>query len=152
MGIKLLAGMLAALLVFGAFASVFPKTSNLRQSAMEAENSSKVLVIYVTMEGCPYCAKLEAELLTAAYNNGDLDIAHFVELEWADRQITDFDGSRVSTASFMEQYGVVVTPTVLFLGSNGEELSERLVGYQSEDFYWQYLLEGIEQAGLWDTN
>jgi thioredoxin-related protein len=152
MGIKFLAGMLAALLVFEAFASGFPKTADLQQSAMEADNSSKVLVIYVTMEGCPYCAKLEAELLTAAYNKGELDIAHFVELEWAERQITDFDGSTVSTASFMEQYGVVVTPTILFLGSSGEELSARLVGYQSEDFYWRYLLEGIEQAGLWDVN
>ena len=71
---------------------------------------------------------------------------------WADLQIKDFDGSKVSAASFMEQYGVVVTPTVLFLGSSGEELSERLVGYQSADFYWQYLLEGIEQAGLWDAD
>ena len=152
MGIKLLAGMLTALLVFEAFASGLPKTTDLRQSAMEAESGSKVLVVYVTMEGCPYCAKLEADLLTAAYGKGDLDIAHFVELEWADQQIKDFDGSKVSAASFMEQYGVVVTPTVLFLGSSGEELSERLVGYQSADFYWQYLLEGIEQAGLWDAD
>ena len=152
MGIKLLAGMLTALLVFEAIASGPPKTTDLQRSAMEAENGSKVLVVYVTMEGCPYCAKLEAELLTAAYDRGDLNIAHFVELEWADQQIADFDGSKVSAASFMEQYGVVVTPTVLFLGSSGEELSERLVGYQSRDFYWQYLLEGIEQAGLWAAN
>ena len=152
MGIKHLTGMLVVLLAFGVFASGFPKTTDLRQSSMEAEDSGKVLVIYVTMEGCPYCAKLEAELLTSAYNKGELDIVHFVELEWADRKITDFDGSRVSTASFMEQYGVVVTPTVLFLGSSGEELSARLVGYQSEDFYWQYLLNGIEQAELWDVN
>ncbi len=152
MGIRLLAGVLAALLVSEAYASGFPKTIDLQQSALEAHNSNKVLVVYVTMEGCPYCAKLETELLTAAYDKGDLDVAHFVELEWADHQITDFDGSRVSTASFMEQYGVVVTPTILFLGSSGEELSERLVGYQSGDFYWQYLLEGIGQAGLWDAD
>ena len=29
---------------------------------------------------------------------------------------------------------MMATPTILFLGSSGEELSERLVGYQSEEF------------------
>jgi hypothetical protein len=49
----------------------------------------------------------------------------------------------------MEQYGVVVTSTVLFLGSSGEELSERLVGYQFKEFYWHCMIEGIVQSRLW---
>ena len=106
----------------------------------------------VFMQGCSYCANLEAELLNTAYAKGELDIVHFVELEWADRQMTDFDGARVSTGSFMEQYGVVVTPTVLFLGSSGEELSERLVGYQSKEFYWHYMMEGIALSRLWGAD
>lgn len=152
MAVNLLAGMLVGMLVMEVFASELPKTTDLRQSAMEADKSSKVLVLYVTMDGCPYCAKLEAELLNTAYAKGELDMVHFVELEWADRQITDFDGSRVSTGSFMEQYGVVVTPTILFLGSSGEELSERLVGYQSKEFYWYYLMKGVAQASLWGVD
>lgn len=71
------------------------------------------------MDGCSYCAKLEAELLTGDYSKGELGIVHFVEQERADRPITDLDGSRVSAAAFMEQYGVVGTPTILFLGSSG---------------------------------
>ena len=100
---NLLVGMLVGLLVLGVFASDLPKTTDLRQSAMTADKNGKVLVLYVTMEGCPYCTKLEAELLNTAYAKGELDIVHFVELEWADRQITDFDGARVSTGSFLDQ-------------------------------------------------
>ena len=144
--IKLLVGTLIALLTLDVFASEFPKTINLQQSAMDADKSRKVLVLYVTMDSCPYCAKLEAELLDPAFIRGELDIAHFVELEWADRKITSFNGARVPTASFMEQYGVVVTPTILFISSGGEELSDRLVGYHSRDFYWQYLMKGIVQS------
>ena len=149
---NLLVGMLVGLLVLGVFASDLPKTTDLRQSAMTADKNGKVLVLYVTMEGCPYCTKLEAELLNTAYAKGELDIVHFVELEWADRQITDFDGARVSTGSFLDQYGVMVTPTILFLGSSGEELSERLVGYQSKEFYWRYLMKGIAQSSLWSAD
>lgn len=150
--INLLAGVLVGLCVLEVFASELPKTTDLRQAAMKAGKSGEVLVLYVSMEDCPYCAKLEAELLNAAYAKGELDMVHFVELEWADLQITDFDGSRVSTGSLMEQYGVVVTPTVLFLGSSGEELSDRLVGYQSREFYWHYLMEGIAQSRLWGVD
>ena len=146
---NLLVGILVGLLVLEVCASELPKTSDLQQSAMTADKSGKVLVLYVTMDGCPYCAKLEADLLNTAYAMGELDFVHFVKLEWTERRITDFDGARVSTASFMEQYGVVVTPTVLFLGASGEELSERLVGYQSEEFYWHYLMEGIAQSRGW---
>lgn len=152
LAIKLLVGILLASLALEVFASEFPKTIDLQQSGMKADKSRKVLVLYVTMDSCPYCAKLEAELLNPAFIKGELDIAHFVEFEWADRLITDFDGSRVSTGSFMKQYGVVVTPTILFLGPSGEELTERLVGYQSEDLYWQYLIKGIRQASLWGVD
>jgi hypothetical protein len=41
---------------------------------------------------------------------------------------------------------VVGTPTLLFLDSGGEELTQRLVGYHSEDFYWYYFDEAIENA------
>jgi len=47
---------------------------------------------------------------------------------------------------------VMVTPTILFLGSSGEELSERLVGYQSQEFYWRYLVKGIAQSSLWSAD
>jgi len=147
-----LGGMLVGLLALEIFASEFPKTIDLQQSAMKADQSGKVLVLCVTMDSCLYCAKLGAELLDPAFIKGELDIAHFVELEWAARTITEVNGSRVSTGSFMEQYGVVATPTILFLGSSGEELSERLVGYQSEDFYWHYLMKGISQSSLWGAD
>jgi hypothetical protein len=41
---------------------------------------------------------------------------------------------------------VVGTPTLLFLDNKGEELTSRLVGYHSEDFYWYYFDEAIEIA------
>ena len=33
-----------------------------------------------------------------------------------------------------------------------EELSERLVGYQSEEFYGHYLMKGIAQSSLWGVD
>jgi hypothetical protein len=39
-----------------------------------------------------------------------------------------------------------LTPTLLFLGSDGIELSERLVGIWSEDFYGAFIDNRIDEA------
>lgn len=42
-------------------------------------------------------------------------------------------------------HGMVDRPLIFTI----EELSERLVGYQSEEFYWHYLMKGIVRSSLW---
>jgi hypothetical protein len=42
-------------------------------------------------------------------------------------------------------HGMVDRPLIFTI----EELSERLVGYQSEEFYWHYLMKRIAQSSLW---
>lgn len=124
-------------------------TANLRLSADTATAAGKVLVVYVTMEGCPYCHKLEAELLNAAWQKGEFEHVHFVELPWNDESIIDFDGNGLSAGEFVKRYGIAVTPTMLFLGADGEQLVTALIGYQSQDYYWQYFMDAIEQSRDW---
>ena len=127
-------------------------TRNLAHEAAEAENGNKILVVYVTMEGCPYCRQLEADLLTAAWQRGELKDAHLVEVMWDTGDLVNFDGESESVSDFMTRYGIKVTPTMLFLGSHGEELSDQLIGYKSQDFYWQYLRASIDVAREWIEN
>ena len=101
------------------------------------------------MEGCPYCRKLESELLNAAWDKGELTDVHFVELSWNDEVIRDFDSQSVTADAFIKRYGIHVTPTMLFLGEDGEQLVTALIGYQSEDFYWQYFTDAVQQSRQW---
>jgi hypothetical protein len=41
---------------------------------------------------------------------------------------------------------VSLTPTLLFLDADGNEISERLVGIWSEDFYGGFIDNRIDQA------
>ena len=45
-------------------------------------------------------------------------------------------------------HGMVDRPLIFTI----EELSERLVGYQSEEFYGHYLMKGIAQSSLWGVD
>ena len=143
--------LLLTLLLFTdlAVAGDWPVTRDLQRSAAEAKLAGEVLVVYVTMEGCPYCRKLEEDLLLAAYQRGELDDVHFVELAWDFEPIINFDGQTEVAADFLQRQGLVVTPTMLFPGAHGEELADRIIGYRSEDFYWQYFLEALAEAREW---
>ena len=54
--------------------------------------------------------------------------------------------SSVQATDIVNEYGVFGTPTLLFLDGAGHEIAERLVGYQSVDFYWSYFERTIASA------
>jgi hypothetical protein len=60
--------------------------------------------------------------------------------------VIDFDGRSLTTREFAARYGIEVTPTLLFLNAEGIELSERLVGIWSEDFYGGFIDNRIDEA------
>jgi len=60
--------------------------------------------------------------------------------------LRDFDNHATDAASIAGKYQVWVTPTVLFVDSNGEEIAERLVGVSSLDFYGGYLDAALDQS------
>jgi len=60
--------------------------------------------------------------------------------------LIDFDGSRVSASEFASKYGVIVTPTLIFLDQNGQEVSDKLVGIWSVDYYGAYIDQRIDSA------
>ena len=63
-----------------------------------------------------------------------------------DHNIRGFDGRSVEASEFSARYKVRITPTLLFLNSEGEEIAERILGYSTPDFYGTYLDQAIAKA------
>ena len=57
-----------------------------------------------------------------------------------------FDGKPTTVAAQVKAWNATFTPTVLFLGSQGQELAERLVGIAVPDFYGAYLDQRLVTA------
>jgi len=120
---------------------------NLASESQQAISQDKVYLLYISRLACPYCARLEKSVLLPMLNNGDYDgQVELREISWEGGQVTGFDGRAHRSIEIINDYDVVGTPTLLFLDNNGEELTSRLVGYHSEDFYWYYFDEAIESA------
>ena len=124
------------------------KIEDLRQEARLAEAGNLILVIEFSSEYCGYCRKLEALFLLPMQRNAEYRekvLIRYVSLD-AFETLVDFDGQSMSTGEFASRYDVSLTPTLIFVDSSGNEMSDKLVGIWSEDFFGVYIDNRIDEA------
>lgn len=124
------------------------RVENLQALGQRARREGKVILMEVEASDCPYCRRLEEEILKPMLRSGDYaDNTLIVQLEidgYGD--LTDWDGKIITPAEFSGRYGVFVTPTLLFLDGTGQELSKRILGIQSVDFFGAYVDDALAKA------
>lgn len=108
----------------------------------ESRAGTRPIVLMFSTPGCPWCERLRRDHLRHLARDQHRLGVIVAELDLLDREPLA-DGR--TPAAIAGALGVRVAPTVLFLGPDGE-LAERLVGYQSADFYGAYLDERIAEA------
>ena len=125
---------------------ILPAT-RLDRESHAAVSAGRVYLLYISRPECPYCAKLEAHVLRPMLRSHRFDNQIVLrELSWEGDRVTDFEGRRRDPSELVREYGITGTPTLLFLDAAGEELTSRLVGYYSDDFYWYYFENAIRRA------
>ncbi|UUZ65301.1 hypothetical protein LP417_12330 [Polaromonas sp. P1-6] len=125
--------------------TTLPVPTSLPQAAMAATAKNEPLVLLVSLPGCPYCELLRRSYLLPARNEAGLQAW---QLNSTDRRapLTAFDGKTTTAAAQISAWKATFTPTMLFLGGQGQELAERLIGMAVPDFYGAYLEERLETA------
>ena len=107
----------------------------------------RVVVLYSTAEYCMYCQALDREVLGPVFCSGDYEgISQFfrVQHDEPETKLNDFDGTIISNHDLIQRYQVDVTPTVIFLGPDGLEVTSSIVGFLTADFYGAYLDQSIQ--------
>ena len=136
-----------ALTVHMAGAAGIQLADNLHEEGRQAERDCKPLLLEFSAASCGYCRLLEEEVLNPTLLDRDYDrrvLMRKVMIDGAER-LTDFDGSdTINTSQLANRYNVHVTPTLLFVDSQGQELAKRMVGVTTLDFYGAYLDAALE--------
>lgn len=117
----------------------------LRASAHEGS----VVVVLFSLEGCAYCEALRRDQLVHLAREARERHLRVVEYPIDDARSFEpaaADGSPASPAALARSLQVRVAPSVVFLGADGSEIAERLVGYASPDFYGAFLDRRIDEA------
>ncbi len=119
--------------------------SALREHALKHD---KVIMIEVSAEYCDYCHLLEEEIIKPMLRNADYTRKLIIrQIDIDDYStITGIDGKETSHAELARQYKATVTPTLLFIDGNGNELSPRIIGVNSLDLFGGYVDEAIDNG------
>jgi len=125
-----------------------PLAIDLNGEGRQAEQACIPLLLEFAAEYCEYCVLLEEEILNPTLLNRDYDQRVLMRKLVIDRssKLRDFNATAVTSAELAIRYRVFVTPTLLFVDSQGRELAERMVGVVTLEFYGGYLDQSIDAS------
>lgn len=96
---------------------------DLREDLAEANAEGKRLVVMVEQRGCIYCAKMHEEVFSKP-EVSDYIAENFFVIQvnlHGDTELTDFDGEVLSEKQATRKWGLLFTPSILFLPEQVEE-------------------------------
>lgn len=147
---KFLLASMALLVSFYSYASETSSVieeSDFQQLSLEMKKKSVGLLLMFHAEHCHYCDLMDTEILSPMVKSGDYDNKVLIrKLQFDEaRDIKDFSGKVMEPSDFGAYYNVMLTPTLIFLDSQGNEKAKKMVGINTVEFFGAYLDEEIEQ-------
>lgn len=129
--------------------TVFEAQDLYQEGRVAAAKRLPILIMF-SMEHCPYCELIREDFLKPMLRSGDYTNKVIIREIHSDSYATlrDFDGRDVSAEELAHRYRASLSPTVVFLDHKGRELSKRMIGVTTVDYYGGYLDDAIEQSFL----
>ena len=102
------------------------------------------LVVMVSLEGCPFCKIVRESFLVPMRREQRLPVVQ-VDMR-SQRSVKNFNATATTHEALIAAWRIEIAPTVLFLGAQGVEVAQRLVGGYIPDFYGAYLEQRLESG------
>jgi thioredoxin-related protein len=116
--------------------------------ARVANDQQKLIMLEISATYCSYCRKLEAAIIKPMLRSGDYEdrvLIRKIEID-EETHLINFDGSTISPGRLAQKLDIKVTPTIIFLNSQNQEVSERIVGVNSLDYFGGYVDDAIDHG------
>lgn len=126
------------------------QTTDLQALGQEASEAGVPILLLVSQQHCGYCTLIKHELLQPMELSGEYRKRVLIREILMDpgEHLQDFQGNRVATADFAHRRGVDLTPTMLFLGPDGSELHQRILGVPTIELLPWYVDAAIDQSRI----
>ncbi|UJS24524.1 thioredoxin family protein [Thiothrix winogradskyi] len=128
--------------------ATIPEAIDFQALQQEMQSKGLPLLLAVRADYCGFCRRLETEHLEPMLRSGEYDSRILIRRFdlGSEQTVVDFSGERIAADEFAARHQASLTPTLLFLDAQGKEVAERLLGYNSPDFYGAYLEDAITKA------
>jgi len=130
--------LLAGLISVNAAAETRVDTNRDMYVNQQTANSKQMpVMIMFAAEDCLYCEILESEVLRPMLISGEYGGKVLIRKYMIDHggNVRDFDGKMIDSDDFIERYNIFVTPTLVFLGYQGQQLSEQIIGVNTLELF-----------------
>jgi thioredoxin-related protein len=127
-------------------ADTVPYTRDLRADARAAAQNRVPLLLFFSLEGCPYCARVRREYLGPMSGDPDQARRALIRELPIEATVADFSGQPRLGRDIAAGMKIGMYPTVVLVDANGTILAEPLVGFTVPDFYGAYLDDRIDTA------
>ena len=108
---------------------------DITEDAQEAYDSNKHLMIFLDLDGCPYCAKMLHESFVPKNKVSDFIKANFDVITMritGSKEVTWDENTVMSEKEFAKKMQIYFTPTILFLDKD-KKIVARVDGYRSKE-------------------
>lgn len=139
--------LLLSILSFSAISETNIETVNDLRVLKKQSDKLPVLLL-MTTEDCSYCKAIRDNYLIPMLESGKYSSTIlFRQLYIEDfSYLRDLEGKLITGDSIALKFDVEVTPTILFINSDWEELAERIVGINNVDYFDELLKNNISHA------
>ena len=139
--------LLLSILSFSAISETNIETVNDLRVLKKQSDKLPVLLL-MTTEDCSYCKAIRNNYLIPMLESGKYSSTIlFRQLYIEDfSYLRDMEGKLITGDSIALKFDVEVTPTILFINSDWEELAERIVGINNVDYFDELLKNNISRA------
>ena len=127
-----------------------PPVKSLSETGRISQQQGIPVIVFVSRDACPYCRTLRDTILVPMLTADKFEhraILVEVSLDRVD-PFTGFENRQVTARAFGQFYRAEITPTLLFLDSEGREIGKRIIGISNLEFYGHYLQKSIDEALL----
>lgn len=118
---------------------------DIKEDISEAEANNKHFMIFMDLEGCPYCSKMlnenfitqnkTSEFIKKYFDVINIDVKGSREISWD-------ENTTLTEKALAEKLEIQYSPTILFFNKN-KEVVVRVNGYRNKDDF-KYILEFVQ--------
>ena len=125
-----------------------PQATDLQRLGESAEEKAVPILLMVSQYHCGFCELMKREVLHPMLLSGEYADRVIIRELLIDpgETVTNFEGRREAGDSFSGRYRVYVTPTLLFLDGEGNEMAERILGINTVDYLLFYIEDAIAES------
>ena len=122
--------------------------ADLVQDGDEAAEKQVPVLMFFSMNHCPFCIEVEEDYLKPMLRNSEYDNKVIIRKIRIDGTgvVRDFNGKEFDVEEFGDEYNVSMVPTLVLVDAKGKRLSPAIIGIANKHYYSGELDDAIDAS------